>query len=499
MSLESQSSNGGYDDSRNGSPFTFTASTNQIAHLADVFSSITSIHSQGLMIITSNGITLYSEYNHICNVQLTIDPSLFNTYNFYSESSQSSHRGVEELILGVDISLISDSFNAASSSIASKTKSKSGPNNGGATTNTTADNQICYITYNGEGHPLVIEFEDNLMSEKIEFLTFYLDIRYPYDNVNRQDADDDQYNLIINHTEVQFEVILKSDVFANLLKDLQQINTIDLFMYISNEMRSLGTNKKSARKQRGPLYMDNQLNFISKGPIGDLKLIYPNEKTILEKLSIYSRENGDEYSEMVPVNASLISCYNFSNFIKIFRAVKLSIKCKIMKDLSGILSIQLLCKNLQLPNYSGTLITFNMLETATIVDGFDLDEERQPQERLHLNNIFDDDLYSYVKEYNNKNVSGSIQNVQDINVNEYENLDNNDLHQPNKEHTTVPSLSYAYFNQNASKANNLQVNDTIYDAGNNRKNKRNRDNDEDEIGKKGTKSTNGVIEIPLFL
>lgn len=474
---------------------TFTASTNQISHLADVFSSITSINSQALMIITTNGISIYSEYNHICNVQLSIDPSLFGTYNLYSENSETSQGTIEELRLGVDIGLISESFSAATSSNVSK-KVKSTTNNGnGASTNSSVDEIMCYITYNGEGHPLVIEFEDNLMSEKIEFLTFYLDIAYPYDSNTQDEDEDENYNLTINHSEIQFEIILKSDVFTNLLKDLQQINTIDLFMYVSNEMRQLGKNRQKVNKtqKHGPSFLDKQLNFISKGPIGHLKLIYPNEKTILEKLLIYGRDDKEKDAEMKPINTSLISCYDFGNFSKIFKAVKLSFKCKIMKDLSGVLFIQLLCKNPLLKNYSGTLITFNILETATVVDK--LENSSLENESIQLNSIFDDESYEYIKDYNEKTRGKApIPNVQPMDIEEYEDLDV-------EKGTAFPTLSYASFRSKLATANNLQINETIYEEENNVNDKKRKMNDE-EIKKNKDKNIKRVeesIDIPLFL
>ena len=495
LSFRKPSVTSGNDDG--SSPFTFTASTNQISHLADVFSSITSINSQALMLITTNGIIIYSEYNHICNVQLSIDPSLFGTYNFYSENNASSLQNNEELRLGVDIGLISDAFIAAASSV-SKGKTKSTANNGNAVAvNGSVDNQMCYITYNGEGYPLVIEFEDSLMSEKIEFLTFYLDMTYPYDvsNTQEEEEDDEQYNLVINHAEIQFEVILKSDVFTNLLKDLQQINTIDLFMFISNEMRHLGSNRQKSKKgqKSGPLFLDKQFNFISRGPIGHLKLIFPNEKTILEKLNIYGKDH--DASEMEPINTSLISCYNFGIFSKIFKAVKLSIKCKIMKDLSGILSIQLLCKNPQLANYSGTLITFNMLESTTIVDKFDENQESEKFERFHLNNIFDDESYEHIKDYNDKNHKRiPIPNVESTNIHEYEEL--------GIEKDEPPILSYASFRNNSKLAtsNNVQINETIYEEskkGNNKKRKKKMESVDES--NKNIRTIGGDIDIPLFL
>lgn len=496
LDFQKSSEASGYYES--SSPLTFTASTNQISHLADVFSSITSINSQALMIITTNGIIIYSECNHICNVQLSIDPSLFGTYNFYFENNVSSLQNDKELRLGVDIGLISDAFNAAAASSAiSRNKTKTTSHRGNSVAaNSSVSNEMCYLTYNGEGHPLVIEFEDSLMSEKIEFLTFYLDISYPYDISNSQEGDEDeQYNLVINHSEIQFEVILKSDVFANLLRDLQQINTVDLFIYISNEMRQLGPKRQKPKKSQksGPLYLDKQFNFISKGPIGHLKLIFPNEKTILEKLNIYGKDEESYDAEMKSINTSLISCYNFGNFSKILKAVKLSVKCKIMKDLSGILSIQLLCKNPQLANYSGTLITFNMLETATVVDKFDKNEEPEEFERFRLNNIFDDESYEYIKDYNEKANEGIvIPNIESTNIREYEEVGG--------EKDEPPILSYASFRNSSkmAKNNNVQINDTIYDENN--ENKKRKNNTEDAKDKdKNTKTVSGAIDIPLFL
>lgn len=137
--------------------------------------------------------------------------------------------------------------------------------------------------------------------------------QYPYDK-------EDDGELVINYNEVQFELILKSDVFTNLLADLHQINTLDLFICISNEIKTLGKNRRATNQSRIK-FTDNQLNFISKGPIGHLKLIYPSEKTILEKLLIYGKNSNDDMS---PINTSLISCYNFANFFHIYKAVRLS-------------------------------------------------------------------------------------------------------------------------------------------------------------------------------
>ena len=393
------------------------------------------------MIIKPTGISIYAEYNHISNVQLNLDPSLFNSYSFLVRDGNDrvvgeDEAGDQELRLGIDISLISDAFQSVT-----QYKPKPGKSNNSEAIN-------CYFTYKGDGHPLVIEFEDDLMSEKLEFLTFYVDITYPYDK------EDDGDQLVINYNEVQFELILKSDVFTNLLADLHQINTLDLFICISNEIKTLGKNRRATNQSRIK-FTDNQLNFISKGPIGHLKLIYPSEKTILEKLLIYGKNSNDDMS---PINTSLISCYNFANFFHIYKAVRLSSKCKIIKDLNGVLSIQLLCMNSNLASYAGTLITFNMLEVSGI-DEDDFSTLIDPQTK-RINNIFDDESYQYAKP---EGLEG------------YEVLGD----------PPAPSLLYSAF-----RKPDVEVTDSMYNSNQNKKRKP--DND-------GINTVGGAIEVPLFM
>lgn len=333
----SPNSNG---DQRN---LSFMASTVNVAHLAESLSALTSVSSHALMIFSESGITVYSEYNHILNVQLTIDASLFSSYSL-SDLTQASQDA--ELRLGIDIQLVSDALTAAASTALPKPKTAAGA----------ADAVVCYIKYMGEGHPLVIEFEDRLMSELIEFSTFYYEYEYPYDAAAHVTSE-----LLVNHDRIQLEVILKSDLLANLILDLILLNTQELFLYASTTG-------------------NNQLNFISKGSIGYLKLTYPNGKTMLEKMEIHEQR---EDMELVP--GSVLSSFNFASFVRIFRAVRMSTRCKMMKDMSGVFSVQLLCKNLGISGYPGTLITFNMLERADEAD-------------TDVNALFDDELYQHEKQ-----------------------------------------------------------------------------------------------------
>lgn len=285
------------------SDLTLAATTSHIHHLSDLFQAASIINNQGLIILKENGIVIYTESNHIISNQTTIDISLFSNYTISNNNeSIDAHKGI-----GVDLSLISHAFEVL-------------------------DNReiTCYLSYKGEGSPFVLEFEDNLMSETIEFLTFYPDINYPYNE------EDQQLELIFDNSDIMYEVMLKSDLLTNVLQDLQQINTRELFIYLS----CLG---------------HNELSFISNGPIGLAKLIYPNEKTILERLEILT-------------DTTAISSFTFSNFIKIFKSVKLSSKCKIMKDSQGIFSVQLICKDPTNLSYLGTVININMLELDQTID-----------------------------------------------------------------------------------------------------------------------------------
>lgn len=266
----------------------FTASTTQIAHLSDIFQSLVSINNQAIIRIKETGITIYSSYNHTFNVNVNIDPLLFSIYSITGE----------EFTLGVDLSLIGECF----TSVASTLKFEK--------------SVTCYLNYQGEGSPLVIEFEDTYILEKLEFYTYIIELGMEDDNLG------------IDYERVEMEAMVRSDVLTNILLDLWQIDTENLFIYAEADT----------------------LTFISNGPIGTSKLIFPNDKDVLEKLEI----SGDK--------RYVVSQFSYETFYRLFRAVRLSSKCKLIKDAHGCFSIQLLCKKLPLSGYSGTLVTINMME-----------------------------------------------------------------------------------------------------------------------------------------
>lgn len=429
----------------------FVASTSQVVHLAECLTAITSVSSQALMILNESGITLYAEYNHILNVQLTIDSSLFSSYSLSDgHTTQASQNN--ELRLGIDAQLVGDAFGAASSS--SLPRAKAGQK---------VEMVMCYIKYYGEGSPLIIELEERLMSEVIEFDTFYYDHDYPYDAQSTQYENSSE--LLVNHERILLQIILKSDVLANLLRDLHHLNTQELYLYASNN------------RPRGKVVATNQLNFLSKGAIGYLKLSYPNAKTMLEKLEIFQLTNGS----MTEIHDSILTTFNFLPFLKIIKAVSMSTRCKMMKDMSGVFCVQLLCRNVQVSNYPGTLITFNMLEMATETDDFG--QLRQTD----INMLFDDEVYRQVKE-NERGLEPGNEQPNSL-------LQAADVPATHMELSRSGPLSYASFKM-TNNAPLQSENEHENENGNEPSAKRRKDNDE---GDHDFTTVGGAVEIPLFL
>ncbi|KAG7665122.1 RAD17 [[Candida] subhashii] len=410
----------------------FTASTNQIIHLADILTSITTIHNNAIIIIKKDGISIHATYNHITNVSATLDPNIFSLYKLIGDE--------EELQLGVDLNIISQCFNSVANNLTKKDDMNDGSTGG--------SNINCYISYNGLGSPLIIEFEDNLISEKLEFYTFYID-------------DDDIINsdISINYQNLAMELLVKSDILYNLLTDLNQIQTQDLFIYAAS----------ATTTSTHP-----QLHFISNGPIGTSKLIFPNEKTIIEKLLIHQ---GQSF---------IISKFNYITFYKIAKAVKLSSKAKILKDSMGNFNIQLLIKNpARLANSNGSLISFNMLE-------------------------LDQDNNEYMLEYILDELQQQPEDYESQLTRSRSNLGHPPLPPPQQQSVILPTqvipqlrnpLSLDSFRtqgisqppvhiQNAG----VQVTATVYDH-----NKKRRRDEEEEDKDESIKNVGGAVEIPLFL
>lgn len=327
----------------------FAASTPHVTHLAEVLHALAAIDRYTLLNISAEGVSFFSEQNHILNALANVDASLFSTYDFDAPD-------LLDLLLGIDVAVLSDLFAAAASASTPKTKNTAG------SAATLVESVMCYIKYEGMGNPLIVEFEDRLMVELLEFSTFALDIENPY--VNQAEGHESR-GLIVDSSKQQFEVIMKGDIFANMLQDIEALDSEELYMFVSSEDS------------------DDLLSFVSKCALGYLKFIYPSDKASLQKLEISADNLGLSRS-------SVVSALNFHLFIKIIRAVKQSIKCKMLKDSDGVISVQLLCKNVNCAGYPGTMITFNMLERVTTFP------DSTPSD---VSRLFDIGACEYIKEY----------------------------------------------------------------------------------------------------
>lgn len=199
--------------------------------------------------------------------------------------------------------------------------SKSSSSTNSATSNTSTD---CTVFYKGNGFPFILIFEDNKMIERCEFSTF-INLELEANNLGFE----------LNQREILMEGIIKADVLYDALKDLKDINAEEIFIHGSNR------NGK------------NKFAIISKSDVGHSTLYLPNERSILEKLIVNTKNKMD------------ISCYKFTIFNKFLKTIKLSNKCKFKRD-ENILSLNLLSLfGSDLPkNYTGTVIDFKILQLS---------------------------------------------------------------------------------------------------------------------------------------
>ena len=331
----------------------FAASTNHVTHLAGVLHAVAAIDRFALITVSPEGISLFSEQNHILNCLANVDASLFSAYEFVAPPAS------EELLFTVDIVLLSELFVAASSNAAPRPKAANGTRSDALL----VDSVACYLKYDGEGYPFIVEFEDRLLIGLLEFSTFSIDLQNPYSRP--LDLNGEQCGLVADSSKMLFELIILSDIFLYLLQDIQALGTEELYMFVSN------------------LKDEDLLNFISKGGLGYLKLIFPNGKSCLQKLEVYS-------DSMLPTTSSVVSVLNILMFCRMFRAAKQSIKCKMFKDIEGIFSAQFLCKNVNCVGYPGAMITFNMLEKATMPAETTVEE---------IARLFDSGGCRYIRDY----------------------------------------------------------------------------------------------------
>lgn len=289
----------------------FVAATTTTRHLADVFGLITPVSKEAVITIGNDGMRIYAELEHrLSNLLVTVDSTVFRQWQLTPPNAT--------LKLQLDISLIA----LALLSVPNDPEGK----------------HTCIFSYDGLGSPFVIEFDDNLISERIEMHTYVHDI------------DDGSHVLGIDRSRVHFEITLDLKTFTALLESLHNVGTTEVSLNISN------TPETDIRHQlTGGNH--NSLFFVSKGPIGLMKVIYPGMPTVLERVDIY-----DDSDNPTPITSQVLLLYSFKQLGQILKAVRLSSKCKLVKDYRGVLLLQLLCRN----QSNATLMTYNLVELSNV-------------------------------------------------------------------------------------------------------------------------------------
>ncbi|GMG17984.1 unnamed protein product, partial [[Candida] boidinii] len=306
-------------------------------------------------------------------------------------------------------------------------------------------NVNCILSYRGEGYPFVLTFEDSYVIERCELLTLHIDSDEDYSVLTKRNNNqrrnnyrlrqkknsnnngtqsgegntqfDEFFNEISNNYEdtevnvntyifqldtskIMYEIVLKSSLLFDAIKDMNDLNTEEFILFCSKEL-SKSNNKHNLpdiNAQSEEESIRKRLVLISKSSddsIGYSKLIIPEKKAYLKDISIYrpelislenqdtdleddssNNEDGDETNltedgnqmaairnekkararekmekvnnsedkniEMIPAYTSISSFYNFQYFSKILKSIKLSKLIKIRKDLNGITSLSLL-------------------------------------------------------------------------------------------------------------------------------------------------------------
>ncbi|SCW01440.1 LAFE_0D12618g1_1 [Lachancea fermentati] len=317
----------------------FSASTVHLEHITTALNCLIpfGIKEDVLIIIDKDGLSFARANNRVISIQLFLSKELFIAYNYNGPSGDpDSHTKV-----CVKINHILDSI-----SVANRDKD---------------DVVECTLSYNGEGSPLILIFEDSMISERVEYSTYLLK------DLEMADLEPDRDRLM-------FECIIRGDVLYNALQDLKEIGCKECYIY--------AITKTDGR---------NIFALISKSQLGLSKVVLPGERTILEKLEVYSGEASIKVD-----NCPVIGYFDFSTFDKMRMSAKIASKILLRKDIHGLLNVNILSqtdnvilvdskitskmqntsdiRNAQLPkDYPGIVIDISILEKVHLEE-FDVQE-----------------------------------------------------------------------------------------------------------------------------
>lgn len=261
----------------------FYATTFHLEHIILALNCLLPFGNKDDMLITidENGFSFTRENNHVIKIQLFLPKEIFQVYHYESPEENG------EMKVSLKIDQIYDSVNI----------------------NRDREDSIeCTLSYNGEGYPFVLIFEDKLITERVEYATFVT-------------KDLDHSGFLLDRSQLQFECIIKGDILYNALQDLKEIGCKDCYLY---------GNISSASKK--PFFA-----LISRSQQGLSKIILPSERSILEKFQIYDNDSAtDLYDE------PLISVFDYSTLDKIRPSCMIANNILIRKDVHGLMTFDIL-------------------------------------------------------------------------------------------------------------------------------------------------------------
>ncbi|CEP64885.1 Rad17p LALA0_S14e01464g [Lachancea lanzarotensis] len=263
----------------------FSASTVNLEHITTALNCLTPFGTKDdvLIIIDRDGLSFARQNNKVISIQLYLSAELFVSYSYNPPNNDpDAHHKV-----CVKIHHILDSV-----SVASRDKD---------------DIVECTFSYNGEGFPFILIFEDSVITEKVEYSTYLV-------------KEWDSTGLELQADAVTMECILRGEVFYNALQDMKEIGCKECYLYAI-----AGTDGR------------NLLALVSRSQLGLSKILLPSEKSILEKLEVF-----DSTSFERTFDQPVIGIFDFSTLDKIRSSVRIASKVLLRKDVHGLMSVNIL-------------------------------------------------------------------------------------------------------------------------------------------------------------
>ncbi|SCU84204.1 LANO_0C00738g1_1 [Lachancea nothofagi CBS 11611] len=315
----------------------FSASTVHLEHITTALNCLTpfGMKDDVLIIIDKDGLSFARENNRVISIQLYLSKELFISYNYNPPNEDADFHTK----LCVKINHILDGI-----SIVSRDKD---------------DVVECTLSYNGEGTPFVLIFEDSVITEKVEYSTYLV-------------RDWDPTGLELEMDAITLECIMKGDVLYSALQDMKEVGCKECYLYA----RAAADGK-------------HVFALISKGQLGLSKILLPSERSILEKLEVYHPLSHERLYD-----SPVIGFFDFATFDKMRSSAKIASKVLLRKDIHGLMSVNILSqtddiivsdakkpravKNTSLPlskDYPGIVIDISVLEKIRM-DEVDISEIR---------------------------------------------------------------------------------------------------------------------------